>query len=292
MNTVDGLKQRYQEVQERVAAAAARSGRAAGDVLVVAVSKYTGLDDIRELIDLGHRDFGESQVQQLLQRVAMIQEFVSRKAGPGSRGGGGGGGGVATGSGGSAGGVGVGGKAAGVDIRWHMIGHLQRNKVRKALEAVRLIHSVDSLRVAEEVQLGAVRMERVVDVLVQVNMAGESSKHGLPPAAVPHVIDSVGTMANVRVRGLMVMAPYSDRAEDSRPVFARTRELYEDLLRAGVVGSWFNLLSMGMSGDYEVAVEEGATVVRVGSVLFGPPGPTPPGAGPTSAAGPEPADPY
>lgn len=272
MQTVDGLKQRHAEVVGRVAQAAARSGRPASDVLLVAVSKYTGLDDIRELIDLGHRDFGESQVQQLVQRAAMIDEFVARKQGPGSRAG--------------LGSLAPTGSPAGkIDVRWHMIGHLQRNKVRKALDVVRLIHSVDSMRVAEEVQAAAVRVERTVDVLIQVNVAGETSKFGLPPAAVPHVIESVGTMANVRVRGLMAMAPHTERAEDSRAFFVRTRELYEDLIRVGAGGPAFNMLSMGMSGDFDVAIEEGSNVVRVGSALFGPPPAAPGGAAGAPAAG-------
>jgi pyridoxal phosphate enzyme (YggS family) len=150
-----------------------------------------------------------------------------------------------------------------------MIGSLQRNKARKVVEFVRLIHSVDSLRLAEELQLIALRKDQVFDVLVQVNCSGEKSKHGCPvPAALP-LAEQIDTMINVRVRGLMTMAPYSTNPEDARPTFVRCRELYEELRTSNISRGNVDFLSMGMSGDYEVAISEGANLVRIGTALFG-----------------------
>ncbi len=253
MQTVDSLKQRYTEVRQRIDAAAKRGGTDPARVVLVAVSKYAPLEDVRELIALGHRDFGENQVQQLVQRSAMISEFMARQRA-----------------------VAPGRAAPSVTrdaVRWHMVGHLQRNKVRKAVDVARLIHSVDSLRVAEEIQAAALRTDATVEVLIQVNVSGETSKHGLAPASINHVLDMIDTMVNLRVRGMMTMAPHDDDAEAARVVFVRTRELFEEVQRLGTVGPHFNILSMGMSGDYEVAVEEGANLVRVGSSIFGPPPP-------------------
>jgi pyridoxal phosphate enzyme (YggS family) len=152
-----------------------------------------------------------------------------------------------------------------------MIGHLQRNKARKAIEFCRLIHSVDSLRLAEEIQQVAVKREQPVEVLVQVNCSGEESKFGCPVPAAVHLAEQIDTMLYVRVRGLMTMAPYSTNPEDSRETFVRCRELFEEVKKTGVGEGKFNILSMGMSGDFEVAISEGANLVRVGSAIFGEP---------------------
>ena len=154
-------------------------------------------------------------------------------------------------------------------VRWHMIGHVQRNKARKVAEVSRLIHSVDSLRLAEEVQQVAARIGRPIEVLVQVNVSGEEAKFGCPLPAAQSLCEQIDHMFDVRVRGLMTMAPLAEDAEAARPVFARCRELFEGIRHTGVGEGRFNLLSMGMSGDYEVAVEEGANLVRVGTALFG-----------------------
>lgn len=245
--TPESLAERYARVKEGVETAARRAGRDQRQVVVVAVSKYSGVDEIRELVTLGHRDFGESEVPQLPQRAAMIAEWQARKKqmartpGPAADAG---------------------------SVRWHMIGHVQRNKVKKVVECARLIHSVDSLRLAEEIQGAANRQDRTVDVLLQVNVSGEASKQGCAPPAARHLADQIETMINVRLRGLMTMAPHGATADESRPHFARLRELFEEIVSIGAPPH-FNLLSMGMSNDYTVAVEEGATVVRVGSAIFG-----------------------
>jgi pyridoxal phosphate enzyme (YggS family) len=189
-------------------------------------------------------------MQNLLQRAAQIDEFLQRQRqlrGP---------------------------KAGDMPrtVRWHMIGHLQRNKVRKVVEMARLIHSVDSLRLAEEIQAAAIKLEAPIETLVQVNISGEKSKFGVAPAAARHLIDQMESMINVKVRGLMCMAPLMDDPEQVRPVFQRAKELFDDIVRTGEGGDRFDILSMGMSTDYEVAIECGANMVRVGSAIFGPGG--------------------
>lgn len=263
MMTVESLKSRYREVMDRVAAAAARSGRKAGDIVVVAVSKYAEFDQVRELIALGHMDFGESRAQALVQRAAMVEEMFGRQAAVPQ--------------------VAAAHRAARekrdesglpaapppTRVRWHMIGHLQRNKVKKVVGLARLIHSVDSLRLVDEIQAAATKRDEVADVLVQVNCSGESSKHGCAVAAALHLCEQAESTIHVRVRGLMTMAPYSADPEASRPTFERCRELFEDARRQGLGGEHFNLLSMGMSGDFETAIDCGANVVRIGSSIFG-----------------------
>jgi PLP dependent protein len=226
----------------------------------VAVSKYAGIDDVRELVNLGHRDFGENLVPSLVQRAAMIEEWQSRqktmtrtKANAPTP------------------------QPSATPVRWHMIGHLQRNKVKKAVELSRLIHSVDSLRLAEEVQQAANKLARTAEVLVQVNTSGEASKFGCAPAAASHLVEAIETMINVKVRGLMVMAPHVDgpsqNTDAARETFSRCRELFQEMSRLGMGGEHFNILSMGMSHDYHIAIAEGANLVRVGSAIFGPPPP-------------------
>jgi pyridoxal phosphate enzyme (YggS family) len=241
------LRDQYRRVMDRVAAAAERSGRRAEDVITVAVTKTASPDQIRQLIELGHMDLGENRVQQLTQRAAMTEEFVSRHRALTSA------------------------RSADVPerVRWHMIGHLQRNKVKPVLPLVTLIHSVDSLRLAEEIQSQAERQEREIDVLIQVNPSGEKNKYGVSLPAAPHLAEQMQTMFNVRVRGLMAMAPYYDDPEQARPLFERTAEVFVDMKADPKCGERFNILSMGMSDDFEVAVECGANVVRLGRAIFG-----------------------
>jgi pyridoxal phosphate enzyme (YggS family) len=263
----DSLQARYQAVRERIAAAAAKAGRR-DEIVLVAVTKFADPEKIRQLIDLGHRDFGENKVQQLLQRTAVIEEYAkrlkvlsstTRKASQ------------PTLFGPAPGATHVSAASNLDQVRWHMIGHLQRNKVRKIIDLVRLIHSVDSLRLAEEVQHAALRKDQVSEVLLEVNVSGEESKFGIPvPAAMP-LAEQIETMANVRVRGIMTMAPIVNNPDEARVYFARARELFEEMRLAGFGEGRFNILSMGMSGDYEAAILEGANVVRVGSAIFGEP---------------------
>ena len=243
------LQQRYEAVRERIAAAAGRVGRRSENVHLCVVTKYAAIDQIRELLELGHMDFGENRVQALLQRAAQIEEFIERHRQLAS--------------------------SREVHLpekpRWHMIGHLQRNKVRKVIELVRLTHSVDSLRLVEEIQMASSRRDEPVEVLVQVNTSREKSKSGVAPAAAQHLIEQIDTMVNLRPRGLMCMAPLVEDPELARPTFERLQELFEDIRTAGAGGEHFDILSMGMSNDFEVAIECGANLVRVGTAVFGPP---------------------
>ncbi len=288
------LREAYRRVTDRVAEAAARAGRHANDVLLVAVTKYASPDQIRALVEMGHRDFGENRVQQLLQRVTAIDEFVARRKLLGharedsptqkddslwpqvvmptnqsppatTR--------QRTRSTRRAATLGeqsaTQGGAGTSPVRWHMIGHLQRNKVKQVVPLVRLIHSLDSLRLAEELhQLGA-RREKPIEVLLQINASGEESKFGLALPAAAHVAEQIDTMVHLRLRGLMTMAPWSEKPENARRTFARTAELFDDMRRQRIGGDAFNILSMGMTDDFEVAIAEGANMVRVGRAIFG-----------------------
>ncbi len=249
MTTTTSLDHRLTEVKQRIADAAQRAGRHPDDVILCAVTKYAEPEQIRELAALGHQDFAENRIQHLVQRAAMFEEQRQRRKS------------FSHGS----------GDADGNDtsIRWHMIGHLQRNKARKAVEICRLIHSVDSLRLAEELNQIGLRREEPVEVLIQANCSGEEGKHGLPSPAALSTAEQIESMAYIVIRGVMTMAPYSPNPEDSRPTFERARELFADFKRAGIGEKKCNLLSMGMSGDFEVAVEEGANIIRVGSAIFG-----------------------
>jgi PLP dependent protein len=250
MDTPEDLKARYDSVRQRIAAAATRAGQDPASVVLVAVTKFAELDQIRTLLQLGHRDFGENRVQNLIQQAAMVDEFLVRQR-------------IAHTVAAARGEI--------EPVRWHMIGHLQRNKAKKAVEICRLIHSVDSLRLAEEIQALVSKREEPVDVLVQVNCSGEASKFGCPLPAAAHLAEQIDTMLQVRVRGLMTMAPLSENPEDARLTFRRCRELFEEIRKSGLSDGKFNILSMGMSGDFEVGIEEGANLVRVGSAIFGEP---------------------
>ena len=248
------LRDAYKKVNDRIADAAARSGRRREDVVMIAVTKYASPDQIRNIVELGQADLGENRVQQLVQRVPMLNEFLQRKKT-------------------------LAGAAAKTQdrtpdqIRWHMIGSLQRNKVKQVVPHVELIHSVDSLRLAEELHNYAARLDVVIDILVQVNASGEASKSGVTPPAVKHLVDSIDTMMHLRPRGLMTMAPLIEDSIESeqaaRRTFSRTREIFNDIKAAHAGGDRFNVLSMGMTNDFEIAIEEGSNVVRIGSALFG-----------------------
>jgi pyridoxal phosphate enzyme (YggS family) len=245
----DALLARYRSVCAKIEAAAVKSKRRASDIVLVAVTKYATIEQIRQLVQLGHVDLGESRAQVLTQHAAQIEDFLARRRElrlPGA-------------------------PAVPRAVRWHMIGHMQRNKVRKVLEIVRLTHSVDSLRLAEEIQpIAETRLKEPAEVLIQVNVTGEKQKFGVAPVAARHLIDQVDTMYNVRVRGIMCMSVATDDPETTRPSFERAKELFDEIRgQRSMPNDHFNILSMGMSQDYEVAIECGANVVRVGSAIFG-----------------------
>lgn len=237
------LRDNVARVREHIAAACARVGRDPADVHLVGVTKYVSPGVIRELVATGVHDVGESRVQQLVARAAEMGP--SRLDwGPGE-------------------------DAAGpARPRWHMIGHLQRNKAKALLPHARIIHSLDSDRLAATLEAQAAALGAFVDVFVEVNVAGEASKQGVAATEVEPLAAAVRNCPHLRLRGLMTMAPFNPEPEAARPHFARLRERLGRLRATGVAGPECVHLSMGMSQDYRVAVEEGATWVRVGSALF------------------------
>jgi hypothetical protein len=218
--------------------ACARSRRHPEEVSLVAITKSVDMDTIRNLLDVGLTDLGESRVQQLAKRSEEMDEYLKRRRnelrGP---------------------------------VRWHLVGHLQRNKINQALKCASYIHSVDSLRLAEELNTRAQKAGRTVDVFLQVNSTMEDQKHGCAVGAALHLGESITTLKNLRLIGLMAMGKLNDERE-TRLSFGRLRELFEEMKSDKVGGPAFRHLSMGMSDDYVIAVEEGATVLRIGSALF------------------------
>jgi hypothetical protein len=211
-----------ERVRERVARAAERAGRKPEDVLLIGVSKVVEVERIRAAIAAGVAALGENRVQEAKAKIAEL----------------------------------------GRPVPWHLIGHLQTNKVKDALPLFDLIHSLDRLELAQEFERRAAALGRTVDTLLQVNIASEASKGGFAPDAVSGALEAIGKLSHVRVRGLMVIPPEVERAEESRPWFRQLREMAD---KHGL-----RERSMGMSGDFEVAIEEGATMVRVGTAIFGP----------------------
>jgi PLP dependent protein len=222
-------------VREHVGEACRRAGRRDIDVTLVAVTKYVAVDAIRGLLELGVTDIGESRPQQLVARAAELA--AAADALPGAP-------------------------------IWHLIGHLQRNKIKLLLPHARMIHSLDSERLAEALHEQALGAAQSVDAFLEVNVAGERSKSGIAPELAAPLAEAIRRWPTIRLRGLMTMAPYDPDPETSRPFFARLRELLASLRQAGAVAPECIGLSMGMSQDYAIAVEEGATHIRVGSALF------------------------
>lgn len=231
-NIQSTLQGNLNRVRDRVEAACSRAGRNVSDVTLVAVTKYADLDWMRALIDLGVLDLGESRPQQLVSRAQALSK----------------------------------------EVRWHMIGHLQRNKVELLLPVANRLHSVDSIRLLEAInkeakkqQVGSAVLPRV---LLEVNVSGEESKDGFNPAELQSAWPTICEMDSIAVEGLMTMAPLSDDPESARAVFRSLRQFRDQLVEASSGQRQLPDLSMGMSGDFEVGIEEGATLIRVGSSLF------------------------
>lgn len=223
------VARQYDEIKKRVEAACQRAGRNPEEVTLIAVSKTKPVEMLREAYEAGARDFGENKVQEILAKKPKLPE----------------------------------------DIRWHMIGHLQTNKVRQIVGKTCLIHSVDSVRLAEEIHKESVKKGLVTQILLEVNVAEEESKFGFRVEEVEDALKQIQELSGVCVRGLMTIAPFVDNPEDNRPVFRKLNKLYVDMKTKNIDNDIMNILSMGMTGDFEVAVEEGATMVRVGTGIFG-----------------------
>jgi pyridoxal phosphate enzyme (YggS family) len=226
-------------IRDNIADACARSDRSPEMVGIVAVTKTVDLDTIKNCLELGLMDLGENRTQQLARRFEELDTYLQHRRNPLSG-----------------------------TVKWHMIGHLQRNKAKLALRAADVIHSVDSLRLAEEISSRAERDERVIDVMLQVNCSQEPQKFGCAVGAANHLGEIICTMKYMRLVGLMVMAPLVKDGEESRCTFVRLREIFEEMKHNKIGGNSFRHLSMGMTQDYTVAVEEGATLLRIGTALF------------------------
>jgi hypothetical protein len=216
-------------VEKKIDEACVRAGRDRKDVTLIAVSKTKPLDMLKEAYEAGSRDFGENKVQELVDK---IPEMPS-------------------------------------DVRWHMIGHLQRNKVKYIVDKVYMIHSVDSLRLAQTISEEAVKKNVEVNILIEVNMAEEESKFGEKAENVEKLVREIAVLPGIRIKGLMTIAPFVENPEENRKFFKKMKQLAVDIKQKYVDNVSMDILSMGMTGDYEVAVEEGATYVRVGTGIFG-----------------------
>lgn len=223
------LQENYSQVEERIRAACARAGRSRSEVTLIAVSKTKPASMIEEVYSFGQRDFGENKVQELTEKYEVLPE----------------------------------------DIRWHLIGHLQRNKVKYIVDKACLIHSVDSLRLAETIEEQAAKKGVTVSVLIEVNVAGEESKFGVSVEEAPVLAEKISHLTHLSLCGLMTIAPFVSDPEDNRDIFRRLKKLSVDIEAKNIDNVTMNVLSMGMTNDYEVAVEEGATLVRVGTGIFG-----------------------
>jgi pyridoxal phosphate enzyme (YggS family) len=239
------LSEKLEQVRGQIAAAATKAGREPREVTLVAVTKTAAPEQIREIVQLGVTDLGESRVQVISQRIPQLTEFLARQRAHGDA------------------------AAVPAKVRWHMIGHLQRNKVKPLLPMVDCIHSVDSLRLAEEIEQYAGKLNKKVPVMLELNASEETSKYGVAVGAAVHLAEQLDSMEHVALVGLMTMAPLTEDKEKARFVFARTREIFEEMKWHKIGGAGFRHLSMGMSNDFEIAIAEGATMVRIGTSLFG-----------------------
>lgn len=223
------LRENLNNVQKNIEAACERAGRSKDEVTLIAVSKTKPLSDIEELIQCGTTEFGENKVQELVDKY----ENVSRP------------------------------------VNWHLIGHLQTNKVKYIVDKACLIHSVDSLKLAKEIEKEATKKKVMVNILVQVNVANEDTKFGLDTSQVLELVKDISLLPHIRIKGLMTIAPFVENPEDNRVYFKELKQLSLDIKSKNIDNVDMSILSMGMTNDYEVAIEEGATMVRVGTGIFG-----------------------
>ena len=223
------IRDHLNEVRENIQKACEKAGRSPQEVTLIAVSKTKPLFMLEEAYEAGARDFGENKVQEILEKHPKMPE----------------------------------------DARFHMIGHLQRNKVKQVLPHAVLIHSVDSYRLAEQISQEAGKLGITAKILLEVNVAKEESKFGMMPEEVPEMVEQISLLPHLQIEGLMTIAPFVDDPEKNRPVFRKLYQLSVDIKKKNIDNVNMGVLSMGMTGDYQVAVEEGSTMIRVGTGIFG-----------------------
>jgi hypothetical protein len=223
------LKENYESVEKNIVKACERSGRDRSEVTLIAVSKTKPVDMLKEAYDAGARDFGENKVQEICEKYDQL---------PG-------------------------------DIRWHMIGHLQRNKVKHVIDKAAMIHSVDSYRLAQEISVQAQKKGLTMPILIEVNIANEETKFGITAEDTIQLVEEIAALPNLKIQGLMTIAPYVVDPEENRLYFRQIKQLSVDIKNKNIDNVSMDVLSMGMTGDYQVAIEEGSTMVRVGTGIFG-----------------------
>ena len=223
------LKDNLVEVEKRILEACQKVGRSRDEVTLIAVSKTKPVEMLQEIYDANVRDFGENKVQEMCDKIELLPQ----------------------------------------DVKWHMIGHLQTNKVKYIVGKTELIHSVDSLRLAQEIQKQAVKKDVIVPILVEVNIAQEESKFGISKEETIQLVKEIALLDHVAIKGLMTIAPFVEDPEDNRCYFKAIKELSVDINNQNIDNVHMDILSMGMTGDYTVDIEEGATMVRVGTGIFG-----------------------
>lgn len=223
------IQENLAQVRKNIEEACKKAGRDVNEVTLIAVSKTKPVSMLQEAYNAGSREFGENKVQEIMDKYPQLPS----------------------------------------DIHWHMIGHLQRNKVKYIVDKVCLIHSVDSLRLAEEISAQAVKKQAEVDILVEVNIAQEESKFGTSREEAIALVEEISKFPNIHIKGLMTIAPFIENPEDNRKYFKEIKELSVDIKQKNIDNVTMGILSMGMTGDYMVAIEEGATMVRVGTGIFG-----------------------
>ncbi len=223
------IKENFDRVNDNIRKSADIAGRDVKDITLIAVSKTKPVEALKEAYEAGARDFGENKVQEIMEKKDKLPS----------------------------------------DIRWHMIGHLQTNKVKYIADMIYMIHSVDSYKLAAEISRHAVKAGRVIPILIEVNVAGEESKFGVSVSSCLDLIKEVALLPGVKINGLMTIAPYVDDPEENRAYFAQLKQLSVDITTKNIDNVDMSVLSMGMTGDYTVAIEEGATYVRVGTGIFG-----------------------
>lgn len=223
------LTERLQSVEENIKKACEKAGRKREEVTLIAVSKTKPVEMLQEVYDAGIREFGENKVQEMCDKMEVLPK----------------------------------------DIHWHMIGHLQTNKVKYIIGKTALIHSVDSLHLAQEISKQAVKHDVTCDILIEVNIANEETKFGIDAADTIQLVKEIAALPNLSIKGLMTIAPFVENPEDNRLYFRQIRQLSVDIMKENIDNVCMDVLSMGMTGDYMVAIEEGATMVRVGTGIFG-----------------------
>lgn len=225
----NNINENLKNIYSTIKAAAEKSGRKSEDIKLIAVTKTVGVDRIRQVVEAGIMDLGENRVQELTEKFDQLDPAC----------------------------------------RWHLIGHLQTNKVKYIINKVSMIHSVDSISLAKEINSRAAKHGLKMDILLQINVSGEESKFGIDPSRVEEFLEAISHMENIHLKGLMTIAPYAENPEEIRPIFKKLYQIYIDIKSKSIDNVNMDYLSMGMSNDFEIAIEEGANMIRVGTGIFG-----------------------